>query len=58
MRVGREKEIDALKGHSLFLKPSLLPTLHLRFLVQPFVKAKPYLGRGLDEDRSQATESL
>jgi len=53
-RGGREKEIDTLKGHSVFLKPTLLSTQHVRFIVRPFVKAKPYLGRGLGEDRIPA----
>ncbi len=41
--MAREKDIDAFKGHAVFLKPTLLS-----------VKAMPYLGRGLDEDRNQA----
>ncbi len=54
MRVAREKDIDAFKGHAVFLKPTLLSALHFSFLVRPVVKAMPYLGRGLDEDRNQA----
>ncbi|KAL1260179.1 hypothetical protein QQF64_008006 [Cirrhinus molitorella] len=68
---GQRKEIDTLKGHSLFLKPTLLPTPHSSFLVQLLLKhsliweeawmrtgAKPRVCSLVREQNSPNTTSL